>query len=86
MILALHKSPMGGGSLRYWVGFLFDTDIQSEVEEFMCSVHQNDYFLVEPSTLGKTAAGNFVCGSLCVFQTPVHVKTKGKRTFYTIKT
>ena len=85
-ILALLNKPDGRGSHRCWRGFLFDTTIQSEVEQFMLEVHHSGgYFLCDPDDLDKNGVGNYVFGDFWVMETKVHVKTRGVHTMYTIK-
>lgn len=85
-ILAILQKPTGRGQLRCWHGFLFDTGIQSEVEQFMLEVHQRDYFLADPAKLETNDVGNYVYKGLWILTTPVHVKTRGVHTTFTIKT
>jgi len=85
-ILTILNKPTGRGQLRCYSGFLFDTIVQSEVEQFMLDVHQRDYFLVDPDTLEKNGVGNYVYRGLWIMETAVHVKTRGVHTTFTIKT
>lgn len=83
-IIALLKNPSGHSGLRCWIGFLFDTIIQSEVEQFMLEVHQRDYFLIDPDGLEKNDVGNYVYRGLWIMDTLVHVETQGVHTTFTI--
>jgi hypothetical protein len=84
-ILALLRKPSGRGYLRCWTGFLFDTIVQSEVEQFMLEVHQRDYFLTDPDELKRNDVGNLLYNGLWVMETPVRVRTRGVHTTFTIK-
>jgi len=85
-ILAILNKPTGRGSLRCWHGFLFDTIVQSEVEQFMLDVHQRDFFLSDPDDLETNGVGNRMYKGLWIMETAVHVKTRGVHTTFTIKT
>ena len=85
MILAVLNKPNGRGHLRCWRAFLFDTDIQSEVEQFMMCIHREDYFLTDPDGLSKDEIGQHSLDGLWVMETIVCIKTKGKHTTFTIK-
>lgn len=75
MILALLNKPDGRGSNKCWQGFLFDTDVQSEVEQFMIEVfHSEHYFLTDPNKLEKNSVGNYIFNDVWVMAIPVHVK------------
>jgi hypothetical protein len=74
-ILALLYKPNGRGKHRCWRGFLLDTGIQSIVEQFMCDIFQDNYFLVDPSKLERNAVGNMVYAGLWVQEIPVRVET-----------
>ena len=54
-IVAFLKKPRGRGSLRFWYGFIFDTDIQSYVEDFLIFIHLSsyDYFLESDKNLTR---------------------------------
>jgi hypothetical protein len=83
-ILAVLQKPEGRGSLRCWRGFLLDTGIQSIVEQFMLTVFQDKYFLVDPSKLEKNDVGNMMFDGLWVMEIPVHVETEGFNTTFTL--
>lgn len=83
-ILAILNKPSGRGSLRCWHGFLFDTIIQSEVEQFMLDSHHRNYFLVDPDDLPTNEVGNYIYKGLWILETKVHVKTRGVHTKFTI--
>ena len=85
-ILAILQKPAGRGHSRCWSAFLFDTIVQSEVEQFMLDVHQRDYFLTDPDDLKTNNVGNRVYKGLWIMETAVHVKTRGVHTTFTIKT
>lgn len=81
-ILALSLKLHGRAASRCYRGFLFDTDVQSDVETFMLMVHCNKYFLVDPTTLPVTAVGNFVYDKHWVWATHVHVWHHGTNMTY----
>lgn len=83
-ILALLQKPDGRGKHRCWRGFLLDTGIQSIVEQFMCDIFQDNYFLVDPSKLERNEVGNMVFDGLWVQEIPVHVETEGYKNTYII--
>jgi hypothetical protein len=85
-ILAVINKPTGRGHLRCWEAFLFDTIVQSEVEQFMLEVHHSGhYFLTDPDELEKNEVGNLMYGKFWISVTPVHVKTRGVHTTFTIR-
>ena len=80
-ILALLNKPDGRGTNRCWRGFLFDTIIQSEVEQFMLDVHHSGhYFLCDPDELDRNEVGNMVYRGIWVMESVVHV-TRRKVSF-----
>jgi hypothetical protein len=53
-IVAILNKPHGKGKNRYWNAFFFNTNIQSNVEDFMVSIFvssNRDYFLLYESDL-----------------------------------
>jgi hypothetical protein len=86
MILAVLNKPTGRGGLRCWRAFLFDTNIQSYVEQFMQDVFQGgNYFLMAPDELERNEVGNMMLNGIWIAETPVHVKARGVRMTFTIK-
>jgi hypothetical protein len=73
-ILAVLQHLSGIGSSRHWNALLFDTDVQSHVEQFMLSIRQPGYFLLDPDELTKDREGNMMFGGFRIMATPVYVK------------
>lgn len=84
-ILAILSKPDGRGRLRCWNAFLFDTIVQSEVEQFMYAAHHPDFFLADPDKLITNDQGLRLYKRLWIMETPVHVKTRGVHSTFTIK-
>lgn len=84
-ILALLSKPTGRGSNRCWKGFLLNTIVQSEVEQFMQMVHQLNYFLVDPDELKRNEVGNFVFRGFWVMDTDVKVHSIKKKTTFVLR-
>ncbi len=85
-ILALLQKPHGRGGNRCWKGFLFDTIIQSEVEQFMLDTFHSDYFLTDPDELKRNDVGNMLFQGLWIMETKIHVTRRGVHNTFTIRT
>jgi hypothetical protein len=76
-ILAIINKPKKEfGGDKYWVGYLFNTPVQSMVETFMCLINTPNYFLVNPDLLETDDVKNPIFKNLVVICNCVKVNRK----------